>query len=105
MTFSTKVMRQPTLQAMTPTQNQFVEDLLVVASGSADLDSMRLPLHTPQLLFYSLCSGVCLLEDLEEPLGAGTCICVLKKHRRAKSRVHRVHVRPIVLDTLFILSK
>ena len=36
-------MGQPTLQAMTPTQNQFVEDLLSVASGSTDLDSFVFP--------------------------------------------------------------
>ena len=60
-------------------------------------------------LFCTLCSGDCLLEDLEEPLenehNERTCISVLKKHRRAKSRVHRVHVRPIVLDNLFILMQ
>ena len=51
-------------------------------------------------LFCTLCSGDCLLEDREEPVeNAKICICVLKKHRRAKSRVHCV---PASISTLTI---
>ena len=91
-----------------------VEDLLGVAFGSADLESFvlplvwssqRLPNHTPKLLGCTLCSGDCLLEDLEPLDDERTCIYVLKRHRHAKSHVHLLHLRPIVLDTLFILGK
>ena len=42
------------------------------------------PRHCP----FPFPRPVCLLEDLEEPLeNEQICICVLKKHRRAKSCV------------------